>query len=151
MWKKLLIPSLEEAVLAIRIPLGVIFFAHGAQKVLGIFGGSGLDGTIQSFNEHLGIPAFLAVIASFTEFFGGIAVLFGFLTVLSSIGLAVVMLVAIFHVHLSSGFFLNWFNVPNVGHGIEYNLALLGMALFLVFYGPGKYSLDKLIARKLGE
>ena len=107
MWKRLLVPSIEEAILAIRIPLGFIFCAHGAQKVLGIWGGGGLSGTIQSFNEHLGIPAFLTVIASFTELLGGIFVIFGFLTVLSSIGLAVVMLVAIFHVHLSSGFFLN--------------------------------------------
>lgn len=148
MWSRFLLPYREEAVLAIRIPLGIIFFAHGAQKVLGIFGGQGLSGTIQSFHEHLGIPAFLTVIAAFTEFLGGTAVLFGLLTGLSSLGIAVVMLIAIFQVHLPNGFFLNWYNVPNQGHGIEFNLALLGMALFLVFHGPGKYSLDRLIAGK---
>jgi putative oxidoreductase len=151
MWSRFLLPYREEAVLAIRVPLGIIFFAHGAQKVLGIFGGQGLSGTIQSFQETLGIPALLTVIAAFTEFLGGIAVLLGFLTGLSSLGIVAVMLVAIFRVHLPNGFFMNWYNVPNQGHGIEFNLALLGMALFLVFYGPGKYSLDRLITGKKRE
>lgn len=147
--KRYLLPYMEEAILAIRIPLGIIFFAHGAQKVLGIFGGKGLNVTMQIFNEALGIPAFLIVIAAFTEFLGGIAVIFGFLTGLSSIGISIVMLVAIFKVHLHAGFFMNWFNVPGKEHGIEYNLALLGMALFLLFYGPGKYSLDQIIANRI--
>jgi len=151
MMKKYLLPYMEGAVLAIRIPLGVIFFAHGAQKVLGIFGGKGLSSTIQVFSEALGIPAFLTVIAAFTEFLGGIAVIFGFLTGLSSLGISIVMLVAILKIHIHAGFFMNWFNLPGKEHGIECNLALLGMALFLLFYGPGKYSLDQLIANKLKE
>lgn len=147
--KKYLLPYTEGAALAIRIPLGIIFFAHGAQKVFGMFGGKGLGGTIQVFNDALGIPAFLTVIAAFTELLGGIAIIFGLLTGLSSLGISIVMLVAILKVHIHAGFFMNWYNIPGKGHGIECNLALLGMALFLLFYGAGKYSLDYLIAKRL--
>lgn len=126
----------------LRLALGVIFTAHGLQKVFGLFGGNGLSATVAAFHEHLGIPPFLAYIAIFTELIGGVCVLIGFMTRWASLGLAIVMLVAIFHVHLANGFFLNSGNIPGVGNGIEYTVALLGMALTLFLTGPRRPSLD---------
>ena len=127
-----------------RLTLGIIFFAHGSQKLLGWFGGSGWSGTIQFF-EQSGVPAFLAVLLIITEFFGGIAIILGFFTRLAALGLTIAMLVAIFKVHLQNGFFLNWFNVPNMGHGIEYSLALIGLSLSLLVWGAGNLSVDKMV------
>jgi putative oxidoreductase len=127
-----------------RLTLGIIFFAHGSQKLLGWFGGSGWSGTIQFF-EQSGVPAFLAILLIITEFFGGIAIIFGFFTRLAALGLTIAMLVAIFKVHLQNGFFLNWFNVPNMGHGIEYNLALIGLSLSLLVWGAGNLSVDQMV------
>jgi len=127
-----------------RLTLGIIFFAHGSQKLLGWFGGSGWSGTIQFF-EQSGVPAFLAILLIITEFFGGIAIILGFFTRLAALGLTIAMLVAIFKVHLPNGFFLNWFNVPNMGHGIEYNLALIGLSLSLLVWGAGNLSVDQMI------
>ena len=127
-----------------RLTLGIIFFAHGSQKLLGWFGGSGWSGTIQFF-EQSGVPPFLAGLLIITEFFGGIAIILGFFTRLAALGLTIAMLVAIFKVHLPNGFFLNWFNVPNMGHGVEYNLALIGLSLSLLVWGGGNLSVDQAI------
>ena len=128
-----------------RLTLGIIFFAHGSQKLLGWFGGSGWSGTIQFF-EQSGVPAFLAVLLIITEFFGGIAIILGLFTRLAALGLTIAMIVAIYKVHLQNGFFLNWFNVPNMGHGVEYNLALIGLSLSLLVWGGGNLSVDQMIA-----
>jgi len=98
---------------------------------------------IQFFGQSLGIPPFFTVLAAFTEFFGGIAVLVGALTRLAALGLALVMVVAALKVHLPYGFFMNWANTPGVGHGIEMNLALFAMAVGLLLSGGGSFSLDR--------
>ena len=124
--------AVDWGLLILRLALGVIFIAHGGQKVLGWFGGSGLAATVEGMGK-MGIPAPLAYLASFTEFFGGLCVLVGLLSRLGALGLAVVMSVAILKVHLPSGFFMEQ-------HGFEYPLALLGMALAVVIAGPGRLS-----------
>jgi putative oxidoreductase len=133
----------DFGLLILRLALGVIFFAHGAQKVFGWFGGYGLSGTVK-FMTSTGIPAPLAYLACFTELLGGLAVLGGLLARLASAGLAVVMLVAIMHIHLSAGFF-----APK---GFEFPLALLSMALMLIVTGPGRIAIadieGKLLARR---
>jgi putative oxidoreductase len=131
--------------LIVRLALGVIFFAHGAQKVFGWFGGQGLSGTISGFRQ-MGIPPALSVTAALVEGVGGLAVLVGFLTRPAAVGLAIVMLVAIQKVHLRHGFFLNWGQTPGRGHGYEFNLALLAMAVSVVVGGGGMLSVDYLIA-----
>jgi putative oxidoreductase len=133
----------------VRVFLGVVFFAHGAQKVFGAFGGLGLKGTIGYFQSSLGVPPALAALAAFTECFGGLAVLVGLLTRLAALGLIVVMLVAIAKVHGKNGFFLNMSLEPGKGHGFEFNWALIGMALALLVGGGGAKSLDRLILRWL--
>lgn len=134
--------KIEWAPLPLRVSLGVIFFAHGAQKVLGWFGGYGWTGTMQFFTQTLHIPAPLAMVAILTEFLGGIALFLGLFTRLAAFLVAGEMVVATLQVHLPNGFFMNWANAPNVGHGIEYNLALIGAALALSITGGGRLSVD---------
>ncbi len=130
--------------LVVRVVLGLVFVAHGSQKVLGAFGGPGLKGVVANMKQ-MGVPAPLAVLAAFTEFLGGLAVVVGFLARPAALGLAVVMVVAIATVHAKHGFFLNMHMIPGRGHGFEFNLALLAMALSIVVGGAGMWSIDRLI------
>jgi putative oxidoreductase len=134
------------SLLVVRVGLGIVFFAHGAQKVLGWFGGPGLKGTIDYFQKGLGIPPAATVLAALVEFLGGIAVLTGFLARPAALGLIVVMLVAVSKVHIQHGFFLNWNLTPGKGHGFEFNLALIAMAVAVAIGGAGIISIDRLIA-----
>lgn len=133
------------APLMVRIPLGLIFMAHGSQKLLGLFGGQGLTGTFKSFEDKMGIPPIFTLLAIIAEFGGGFGVLTGFLTRLSAAGISAVMLVAIYKVHWAHGFFLNIGCVTGRGHGFEYNIALLGMALYLMIDGGGRWCLDRMV------
>lgn len=123
--------------LALRLSAGVIFVAHGAQKLFGSFGGNGLEATGQ-WMASIGLePGYLmALAAGSAEFFGGIALLIGLLTRPAAVVLAITMLVAIVTVHLSNGLFLS-------NGGYEFGLALLGISVALVFSGGGKFSLDR--------
>lgn len=134
--------QISTGLLLLRVVLGTVFFAHGAQKVMGWFGGYGLAGTTGFMKNTLHIPIPLAYVASFTEFLGGIALIFGFLTRLSAAGIFITMAVAILKVHLPAGF-LN--NDNNKGGGIEYPLTLAVLALALLITGGGAYSLDNII------
>src|SRR3989454_5640721 len=127
----------SRPLLIVRVVLGVIFFAHGAQKVFGWFGGPGLRGVIGHFKQSLGIPAPLTVLAALTEFLGGVAMIVGFLVRPAAVGLIIVMVMAIAKVHSPNGFFLNWALEPGKGHGYEMNLALIAMAL-AVFGGGAR-------------
>jgi putative oxidoreductase len=145
MLEALLQTSDTWALLPIRLALGAIFIGHGAQKLFGWFGGYGPKGTIGYFQQALGVPPPLTVLAILAEFFGGLGVLLGLLTRLAAAGITAVMLVAIAKVHWSHGFFLNWELKPNRGHGYEMNLALIGMALALLIAGGGALSMDRLL------
>ncbi len=125
--------------LCLRAAIGVIFLAHGSQKLF-VWG---LGATAQGFAQMGFQPGIVwASLTAATEFLGGLAVLVGFSTRLAAFLLGMVMLVAIFKVHLPYGFFLNWMSRPGVGHGIEYNLSLIGGCVALLFGGPGRYSID---------
>lgn len=132
------------SLLIVRIVLGIIFFAHGAQKVLGWFGGHGLKGTV-SYMNSMGLPIPIAYLVCFFEFLGGIGLLVGFLARLCGLAIAVVMVGAMATVHWQHGFFMNWELTPGKGHGIEANLALLAMALAVVLDGAGPLSIDLLL------
>jgi putative oxidoreductase len=136
---------LPWAPVAIRLALGVIFIAHGGQKLFGLWDGPGLAATLETFKDSIGIPAYLTLIAVGTEFFGGAALLLGLLTRLASAGLAADMAVAIVKVHFINGFFLNWSITPGKGHGYEFNLALLVMSISLLLSGPGRLALDRFL------
>ncbi len=134
------------ATFVVRVVLGAVFFPHGAQKVLGWFGGHGLAGTYGFFTGTLGIPALFAVLAIAAEFLGSIALLFGALTRVAALGIAAVMAVAM-TMHWQHGFFMNWFGNQQ-GEGIEFHLLALGMAIYLVIRGGGALSLDGAIAKE---
>jgi putative oxidoreductase len=135
----------SKSLFIVRVVLGVIFFAHGAQKVFGWFGGPGLRGVIGYFKQSLGIPAPLTVLAAVTELLGGLAMIVGLLVRPAAVGLVMVMVVAIAKVHWRQGFFLNWALEPGKGHGYEMNLALIAMALAVLVGGAGILSIDRLI------
>lgn len=130
--------------LALRLPVGIIFMAHGAQKLFGWFGGYGLEGTGQ-WMASIGIePGILmAFLAGSAEFFGGLFLLLGLLTRPSAVVLAFTMIVAIVSVHLPNGLFMS-------NNGYEFGLALLAASVSLVFSGSGRVALDKALMAKLG-
>jgi putative oxidoreductase len=131
--------------LVVRLGLGVVFFAHGSQKVLGWFGGPGLKGTIAYFQKGLGVPPAAAALGAFIEFLGGISMILGFLARPAAFGLIVVMAMAIAKVHAQHGFFINFSMTPGKGHGFEFNLVLIAMALSILIGGAGAWSIDWLL------
>jgi putative oxidoreductase len=134
--------------LILRVFLGIVMFPHGAQKVLGWFGGAGFATTLASFSDKMHIPAVFAIMAILTEFFGPIALILGFLTRLAALAIAFDLLVAALLVHVHSGFFMNWLGKQK-GEGIEYDLLLWAIALALIIQGAGRFSIDRLIAARL--
>lgn len=135
-----------KSLLILRLALGIIFFAHGSQKLLGWFGGYGWTGTIAFFTKSIGIPAFPAGISILVEFFCGIVILLGLFTRPAAFALAINLLVAAFTVHLRNGFFLN---SPN--DGVEYVFALFMLSVYLLIKGSGLISLDQLLAQRLSK
>ena len=133
------------AITVVRVTLGVIFFAHGAQKVLGWFGGYGLKGTT-GYLVSTGLPLALAYAVCFFEFLGGLGLVVGLLTRLAALAIITVMVGAIVKVHWSHGFFINWELAPGKGHGIEANLAFIAMAVACVIAGGGALCVDALLA-----
>jgi putative oxidoreductase len=126
----------DIALLVLRLVLGGVFVAHGAQKLFGSFGGPGIEGTA-GFHEQLGIkPAKpMAILAGLAEFVGGILMIAGFLAPLAALALIVVMIVAILKVHLRHGFFA-------ASGGYEFNLVLIAVAVALLLAGSGAYGID---------
>ena len=145
MIRRLLATDENTATAILRLVLGVVFFAHGAQKMLGWFGGYGFSGTMGYFTGAMHIPAPLAFLAIAAEFFGGLGLILGFLTRIAAFGIAVNMLVAITMVHGTFGFFMNWSGAQK-GEGIEYHLLVLAMTAFLTIRGAGAFSVDHAIA-----
>jgi|SRR5271155_5523449 len=132
--------SIAPAIL--RLVLGVVFFAHGAQKMLGWFGGSGFSGTMDFFTKMMHVPAPLAFLAIAAEFFGGIGLILGLLTRVAAFGIGMNMLVAIATVHHNFGFFMNWTGSQK-GEGFEFHLLVLAIVAFLMIKGAGAFSLDR--------
>jgi len=145
MVRKLFATDDNTATAILRLVLGVIFFAHGAQKLLGWFGGYGFSGTMGFFTGVLHIPAPLAFLAIAAEFFGGLGLILGFLTRIAAFGIAVNMLVAITTVHSAFGLFMNWSGTQK-GEGFEYHLLVLAITVFLMIRGAGALSVDRAIA-----
>ena len=143
--QKLFATDNSAATTILRLVLGVVFFAHGAQKMLGWFGGYGFSGTMNFFTASMHIPAIFAFLAIAAEFLGGLGLLLGFLTRVAAFGVASTMVVAIAMVHSGFGFFMNWSGTQK-GEGIEYHLLVLAMTAFLMLRGAGAYSLDRVIA-----
>lgn len=132
--------------LILRVTLAGIIFPHGAQKVLGLWGGAGLDGTYTYMTTGMGIPGILVACAIATEFLAPFFLLAGFLTRFAAFALSILMIV-ITQTNCANGFFMNWMGNQK-GEGMEYSLLYLGAAIALLFFGAGKYSVDALCCKK---
>jgi putative oxidoreductase len=142
MFRKLISTSNDFALTLVRLVLGVVFFAHGAQKMLGWFGGYGFHGTMGFFTQMLHVPAPLAFLAICAEFFGGLGLIVGLLGRVAAFGILVNMLVAVFTVHIHNGFFANW-SGQQKGEGIEYHLLAIALGLVVMIKGSGALSIDR--------
>lgn len=135
--------------LILRLTLALAFFPHGAQKVLGWFGGYGFEGTMGFFTGKLGLPYAIALLPVLTEFLAPFALVAGFATRIAALATGVNMIVAVLMVHYANGFFMNW-SGKQAGEGFEYHLLAIGLALALVVQGAGRWSVDKVIADRTG-
>ena len=146
MFRRLIATSSTWFTLPIRFGLGAVMIAHGAQKVLGSFGGPGFNAFIAN-NTPFGFmrPAWLwMAAAALSELVGGLLVALGFLTRVGAFFIACTMLTAIAGVHWTSGFFAS-------NRGYEYPLSLLAMAVALVIAGGGQASVDKALSSSGGR
>jgi putative oxidoreductase len=134
----------DLTVTILRVVLGLIFFAHGAQKMLGWYGGPGLTKTVHTFTEYLHLPATLAFLVIAGEFFSGIGLIVGLFSRFDALVIGLTMVGAIAMVHFRYGLFLNWFG-DKEGHGIEYHLLVIALALVVIVKGAGAFSLDHLV------
>ena len=136
--------------LILRVLLGGVFFPHGAQKVLGWFGGYGFTSTMGFFTGTMHIPSLFAFLAIAAEFAGPLALIAGLFTRVAACGIAAVMAVAVITTHAQHGFFMNWSGAQK-GEGIEYHLLAAGIALVLILAGGGRFSADRAITRQLDQ
>lgn len=130
----------------LRIMLALVIFPHGAQKLLGWFGGNGFEGTMGFFTQQMGLPWVIAFLVIMGESIGALALAAGFLTRFTAAGLGIIMLGAIATVHWPNGFFMNWFGAQ-AGEGFEFHLLVIGMGLSLMMTGAGKWSVDRVIGK----
>lgn len=134
--------------LILRLTLGLVLFPHGAQKLLGWYGGFGFSGTMGFFTEAMHLPWIIGFLVIVGEFFGSLGLLAGLLTRFTAASLSVIMLGAVVTSHLPYGFFMNWFG-KQPGEGYEYHLLAIGIGLALLATGGGRWSLDRAIADRV--
>jgi putative oxidoreductase len=142
MFRKLLATSDDWTLTLLRLVMGVIFFAHGAQKTFGWFGGYGFSGTMGFFTQMMHIPAPFAFLAICAEFLGGLGLILGALGRIAAFGITCNMLVAILMVHHHFGLFMNW-SGQQKGEGFEYHLLAIAIAVVLMARGSGAFSVDR--------
>jgi putative oxidoreductase len=128
-----------------RLTLGLVMLPHGAQKLLGWFGGFGFEATIGSFTE-MGIPWLFAFLVVVAEFFGALGLISGLLGRIAAFGIGVVMAVAAL-VHVPFGFFMNWMGNQQ-GEGFEFHLLAIGLALVVMLKGSGAWSVDRMLTAR---
>lgn len=146
--KKLLATnSKNNTALIARLALGITVFPHGAQKLLGWFGGYGFDGTMGFLTGAAGLPSIVALLVILIEFFGALFLIAGFATRLASIGIIGNFLGVVLTSHLNNGFFMNWYSQANKGEGLEYFVLLFGLAIISLIAGGGRASVDAAITK----
>jgi putative oxidoreductase len=149
MVKRLLQTDNDPIFTIIRLVLGLVFFAHGAQKMLGWFGGYGFTGTLSAFSTAgMSIP--LALFVILTEFFGSVALICGAFARVASGAIALLMVGAIAMVHAHFGFYMNWFGQQK-GEGFEYHLLVIGLAVAVLVRGAGSFSIDGLLSKSMAR
>ena len=148
MLRKLMQTDENAGMFIVRLTLGIVMFPHGAQKLLGWFGGAGFAGTLKGMTG-MGLPAALVILIIAVELLGSLSLILGFLGRLSALGFIGLMLGAIFMVHLPNGFFMNWMGSQK-GEGIEYHILVIGIALAILVKGSGSLSVDRSMSDKSG-
>ena len=131
--------------LVTRLSIGLILFPHGAQKMLGIFGGYGFSGTMKFFTGTMHLPWLIGFLVILIEFIGSLSLIAGFASRLWSALVIIEMLGAVVTTHLKNGFFMNWAGTQK-GEGYEFHLLIIGLALAILINGSGKFSADEKIA-----
>ena len=148
MLRKLMQTDENAGMLIVRLTLGIVMFPHGAQKLLGWFGGAGFSATLKGMTG-MGLPAAVVILVIAVEFLGSLSLILGLLGRLSALGFIGLMLGAIFMVHLPNGFFMNWMGSQK-GEGIEYHILVIGIALAILVKGSGSLSVDRSMSDKSG-
>ena len=146
MFRKLMNTTDDLAITIPRLALGVVFFAHGAQKALGWFGGYGFSATMGFFTQQMHIPAAFAFLAICAEFLGGIGLLLGLLGRVAAFGIACDMAVAVWMVHRHFGLFANWSGLQK-GEGYEYHVLAIAITLAIMIKGSGALSVDRALSK----
>ncbi len=145
--KKVIQTNNDWAGLITRLTIGGVLFPHGAQKMLGMFGGYGFTGTMDFFTQQINLPWIVALSIIVIEFVGGIAMIMGFASRVWALAIASLFVGIIFTSHLEHGFFMNWFGTQK-GEGYEYALLIIGLSVAIFVNGSGKFSIDNIIIKK---
>ena len=132
--------------LVTRLSVGLILFPHGAQQMLGLFGGYGFTGTMNFFTNTLDLSWPVAFLVIAIQFFGSLSLIAGFASRLWSIAIIVVFIGTIFTAHIDNGFFMNWYGTQK-GEGIEYALLVIGLSMATLINGSGRYAIDNIILK----
>lgn len=143
MLRSLMQTSNDRIPMLARLALGIVIFPHGAQKVLGWFGGPGIDGAL-GFYTSMGVPAFLGWLAMTIELVGGIALIVGILGRVAAFAVALDLVIAVIQMHWMVGFFMNW-DGQRQGEGFEFHILAITLALIVIIRGSGALSLDRVI------
>lgn len=146
MWRKIIRTPDDKVLTLLRIALGIVVFPHGAQKLLGWFGGFGYSGTMGFLTGMLHIPYPLALLVIAAEFFGALGLIVGLLGRVAAFGIAVNFTVAAFLVHAPNGFFMNW-SGQQKGEGVEFFILAIAIALAVMIRGSGAFSIDRILSR----
>jgi len=147
MLSKIIRTSDDKALTVLRLALAIVVFPHGAQKVLGWFGGFGISGTYGFLTQQMHIPAPLAILVFAAEFLAPIGLFIGFLSRIAAFGIAIDFAVALFMVHLPNGFFMNW-SGQQKGEGIEFFFLAIGIAIAIMIGGGGAFSIDRILTSR---
>lgn len=139
-------PGNSNALIA-RLILGIVVFPHGAQKLLGWFGGGGFTGTMGFLTATAGLPLIIGLLVILVEFFGSLLLIFGFLTRIAAAGIIGLFLGIVFTAQINNGFFMNWGMVAGKGEGLEYFILILGLALISLISGGGRASVDAVMVK----
>jgi len=146
MWRKIIRTDDDKVLILLRVALAIVVFPHGAQKLLGWFGGFGFSGTMGFLTQQMHIPAALALLVFAAEFFGALGVFFGFLGRIAAFGIAVDFTVVALMAHLPNGWFLNY-SGQQKGEGVEFFIVPVATAIAIVIRGSGAWSIDRLLMR----
>ena len=132
--------------LILRLTTGPVLLPHGAQNMLGWFGGSGSSSEMKHLTQDAGLPAFISLLVILIEFFGALMLITGTGTRIAAFCVIVLFMGIIWYVHGKMGFFMNWFGTMPAGtEGYEYHLLVIGLAIAVLFTGGGRWSADGLI------